>query len=283
MPPTTLETAPRQAPFDARADAYDEQFTNSLIGRAQRKAVWRELERAFRPGERVLEINCGTGVDALHLASLGVEVVACDSSSRMIEVARQRLRRARLEPHSESAVRAPVRFDVLATEEIARLNDGSSTPPFDGVLSNFAGMNCLEDLPAVARDLARLMRPGAPAVLCLFGPFCAWETLWYLAHGSPRRAFRRLRSSGDLVEFGEGASVRVRYPTARAVARHFAPHFRLKTWRGVGVAVPPSYVEPLARRFAKALSLLAGMDRWLAALPLARGLGDHMLLVFDRV
>jgi len=39
MPPTTLEAAPRQAPFDALADTYDEQFTNSLIGRSQRQAV----------------------------------------------------------------------------------------------------------------------------------------------------------------------------------------------------------------------------------------------------
>ena len=283
MPPTTLETAPRPAPFDALADTYDDRFTNSLIGRAQRKAVWRELDRAFRPGERVLEINCGTGVDALHLASLGVEVLACDSSSRMIDVARRSLNRVRHESDPETMRRALVRFEVLATEEIARLYDGGSTPPFDGVLSNFAGLNCVEDLAAVARDLARLMRPGAPAVLCLFGPFCAWETLWYLAHGRPRRAFRRLRSSGDLVEFAEGAGVRVRYPTARVLARLFTPHFRLKTWRGVGVAVPPSYVESLAQRFPKALSLLARADRWLAALPLARVLGDHMLLVFERV
>ncbi len=287
MASTTLESAPRQAPFDALAGTYDEQFTNSLIGRAQREAVWRELKHVFRPGQRILEINCGTGVDALHLAGLGVEVLACDSSSRMIEVARERLRRMRLEASLESApgvtLLAPVGFEVVATEEIGRLHEGDSTPPFDGVLSNFAGLNCVESLETVARDLARLLKPGAPAALCLFGPCCAWEILWYLAHGRPRKAFRRLRTSGDLAQLGEGATVRVRYPTVPALARSFAPQFRLKTWKGVGVAVPPSYVEPLAGRFPKTLSLLARADRWLGALPLVRGLGDHMLLVFERV
>ena len=287
MASTTLESAPRQVPFDALAGTYDEQFTNSLIGRAQREAVWRELEHVFRPGQHILEINCGTGVDALRLARLGVEVLACDSSSRMIEVARERQRRMRLEASLESApgvtLRAPVRFEVVATEEIGSLRQGGSTPEFDGVLSNFAGLNCVESLETVARDLARLLKPGAPAALCLFGPCCAWEILWHLAHGHPRKAFRRLRSSGDLAELGEGTTVRVRYPTVPALARCFAPQFRLRMWKGVGVAVPPSYVEPLARRFPKALSLLARVDRWLGALPLVRGLGDHMLLVFERV
>ena len=44
------------------------------------------LEKAFRPGDRVLEIGCGTGVDACFLAERGVKVLACDSSPQMIAV-----------------------------------------------------------------------------------------------------------------------------------------------------------------------------------------------------
>ena len=262
--------------FDALAETYDETFTRSLIGRAQRDAVWRELDRAFRPGQKVLEINCGTGVDAVHLASRGVRVLACDSSPRMIEVARKRL------ADTGSALRAPVHFEVLATEEIGTLHAPGSPSPFDGALSNFAGLNCVEDLSQVARDLARLLRPGAPAVLCFFGRLCAWEILWHLAHGKPRKAFRRLRSGGDLAELAEGATVRVRYPGVRAITRIFAPYFMLKRWKGVGVALPPTYLEPLARRFPKAVRALAGADLWLGRCALARGLADHILLEFER-
>lgn len=282
-PATPLRTAPRPAPFDALAATYDAQFTDSLIGRAQRDAVWRELDRFFHPGQRILEINCGTGVDALHLARRGVEVVACDSSSRMIDVARERLQ---AEPASTSGsgfgVRsAKVRFEILPTEEIGKLH--GSGAPFDGLLSNFAGLNCVEDLRAVSRDLASLLKPGAVAALCVFGPSCAWEILWYLAHGKARQAFRRLRSSGDLAELGRGMSVRVHYPTVATLGRLFAPEFRLRTWKGIGVAVPPSYAEPLARRFPRLLGLAASADRWLSSVPVLRGLGDHVLLVFERV
>src|SRR5713101_6806235 len=115
MSNTGSEVLVGEAPFDAVAEAYDDAFTNSRVGRAQRDAVWEELDRVFQPGQRVLEINCGTGVDAVHLASRGVEVLACDAAPRMIEVARRRLLRANLG--------VGVEFRTLATEEIGKLGE----------------------------------------------------------------------------------------------------------------------------------------------------------------
>src|SRR5271157_4377314 len=103
-------TTPKTEPFDAMAKEYDARFTDSLIGSAQRAAVWQEMDGLFRPGQRVLEINCGTGVDALHLSARGIQVVACDASPEMIAVARPRL--------DASTIRHHVDFKVLAIEQI---------------------------------------------------------------------------------------------------------------------------------------------------------------------
>ena len=172
----------RDVPFDHVAETYDEVFTNSLIGRAQRESVWKELDRCFHPGQRILELNCGTGVDAVHLAERGVEVLACDIAPRMIQVARQRL--------SPLGDGARVDFRVLATEQIASLADSG---PFEGAFSNFGGLNCVRDLSAVAHDLARLLAPRATALLCMAGRTVAWEIIWYLGHGNPRKALRRFQ------------------------------------------------------------------------------------------
>src|SRR4029077_1199115 len=129
---------------------------------------------------------------------------------------------------------------------LGKLRNDGYPAPFDGALSDFAGLNCIVDLGAVARDLAGLLKPGARMVVCLFGTRCIWEILWYLIHGQPRKAFRRMRSAGDVARLACGMTVRVRYPSVRALTRLFRPEFRLKAWKGVGVAVPPSYVEPLA-------------------------------------
>jgi demethylmenaquinone methyltransferase/2-methoxy-6-polyprenyl-1,4-benzoquinol methylase len=48
-----------------------------------------------RPGERALDLCCGTGDIALALARRGVEVVGLDFSERMLEIARQRQSRTR--------------------------------------------------------------------------------------------------------------------------------------------------------------------------------------------
>lgn len=272
MASPALTTPIASAPFDALAESYDEVFTNSLIGRAQRAAVRQEVDRTFSPGQRILEINCGTGVDAVYLAGRGVEVLAADQAPRMIAVASRRSHTAQL--------RASLEFRVLPTEEIGKLEEEG---PFDGAFSNFGGLNCVQDLPAVARDLARLLRPGAKALLCFAGRFVAWEVVWYLGQAKPREAFRRLRSDGVLARLADGVEVHCWYSSVRSLARQFAPHFFLDKWKGVGIAVPPTYLEPLARRFPKALNALVKADRWLSVCPVVRGLADHVVLTFERV
>lgn len=262
----------RNAPFDHIAETYDEVFTDSPIGRAQREAVWREMDRIFRPGQRILELNCGTGLDAAHLAERGVEVLACDASPRMIDVAKRRLKA--LGPELR------VNLRVLATERIANLEDEG---PFDGAFSNFGGLNCVEDLGAVARNLGRLLRPGATALLCILGRSAAWEIAWYLGQGKPWKALRRFRRHGAVGRLGEGVTVQVYYPSVRFMTRIFAPEFRLVRFKGIGVTVPPSYANSLARRFPRVLHALAQADGRVSRWPVLRSIGDHILFEFQRV
>jgi ubiquinone/menaquinone biosynthesis C-methylase UbiE len=78
-----------QAYWDTAAETYVQDFTGTGIGESRRHAVWRRLDKIFSPGQKLLELNCGTGIDAVHLAKRGIQLVACDISSRMIDVARQ--------------------------------------------------------------------------------------------------------------------------------------------------------------------------------------------------
>ena len=262
---------PDVSAFDFIADSYDEMFTETFIGRAQRRQVWEVTDRLFRPGDRILEINCGTGVDALHLAQRGIRVLACDSSSRMVGRARCRVQSA--------GFRHPVDLRVLTTEEIAQLQPEG---PFDGVLSNFAGLNCIHDLSPVAQNLARLLRPGGIALICLFGSRCLWEIAWHLAHADPSKAFRRFRGGGTHAHLGNSTSITVQYPTVRQVRRIFDPHMRLKAWKGVGIAVPPSYLGFLPARFPGFFQAADRVDCWVGHCPGVRGWADHVLLTFEK-
>jgi ubiquinone/menaquinone biosynthesis C-methylase UbiE len=268
---STLQAELIQAPFDALAEGYDQGFTFSKIGQAQRSAVWKELGRTFRSGDRVLEIGCGTGVDACFLAEHGVKVVACDSSPAMVEVAARRVR--------EMAANA-VDLRLLAAEKLADMQHEAS---FDGVFSNFAALNCVEDLHVVGENLGRLLKPGGTALLCFLGPACIWEVVWYLLKARPRKAFRRWHSGGVTVQLSRGTSVHVRYYGVRSLSRIFAPSFRLRSWSGVGLMVPPSYVESTAKGHPVLLKLAERSDRVLTRCPIIRGFSDHVLLKFERV
>jgi ubiquinone/menaquinone biosynthesis C-methylase UbiE len=251
------------APFDGLASDYDRSFTSSAIGERMRVAVWRSLDATFRPGERVLELNCGTGEDAVHLAARGVRVTATDCSARMLDMTRAKVERAGLSGMIEIA--------QLAIEDLP------AAGTFDGVLSNFGGLNCVADLSAVSDGLAAMVRPGGRLLLCLMGPVAVWEWGWFLARGEPRKAFRRLRHGG-----ARWRGLAIRYPTIGAVRRAFAPHFTQRRVAAIGALIPPSYAEAWAGRHPR---LLAALDRWERQLESVRPLpwlADHYLIELER-
>ena len=259
------------APFDAVAAQYDEVFTSSIIGQAQRAAVWKELAKAFHAGERVLEIGCGTGVDACYLAERGVEVVACDPSSEMIGVAANRIR--------QRGLQTLIRTRVLRAEDISTF---SAERSFDGAFSNFGALNCVEDLKAVAHGIARMLRPGGVALLCWMGPCCLWEMIFYLTRGNATKAFRRFQAEGIDSKIGGRSSLLVRYPSVRSLVRTFMPEFRLKSIHGIGITVPPSYLESWARRHPRVMELCERFDSQFACWPGIRSIGDHVLVSLQR-
>jgi ubiquinone/menaquinone biosynthesis C-methylase UbiE len=270
----STSTAPAelvQAPFDALAEGYDQTFTFSKIGLAQRSAVWKELGRTFRPGDHVLEIGCGTGVDACFMDRRGVKVVACDSSPAMVEMAARRVREMRS---------SSVDLRLLAAENLSTLRPEVH---FDGAFSNFAALNCVEDLRAVGKNLGRLLKPGGIALLCFLGSSCIWEISWYLLEANPHKAFRRWHRGGVAAQLSPGTRVHVRYYGVRALSRIFAPSFRLRSWGGIGLMVPPSYVESTAKRHPALLKAAERSDRVLTRCPIIRGFSDHVLLKFERV
>jgi ubiquinone/menaquinone biosynthesis C-methylase UbiE len=255
--------SPAAEAFDAVADAFDVRFGGWESVAAQRRAVRAELLAAFPLGARVLEIGGGTGEDALFLAQQGRSVLLTDVSPAMVAVARQKLR---------SAARSQAM--VAGAEDLS-----SVIGQFDGAFSNFAALNCVTELTPVARELARLVRPGAPVLLVLFGTCPPGEVVVQLARGNTRGAIRRL-ASGDVPARLGGRPFVVRYHRAREIERVFRPWFRLVARRGVGVFVPPSAAEPWITAHPRLLSALESLDR-IVARPLA-GLGDHVLYRFER-
>jgi SAM-dependent methyltransferase len=269
-PSMTYSSASRAASaFDGVATSYDELFTRTAIGRAQRAQVWSRLLATFHRADRVLELNCGTGQDARFLAQHGVSVLACDASAAMIDMAAS---------YTVLAERAgSIEYRQVANEQLFRL---SPRVAFDGAFSNFSGLNCAADLQPVARNLASLVRPGAKVLICLWSRVCVAEVLWFVLRGEAKKAFRRFPGKAT-ARLGD-SSISVSYPTIGRVRRAFTPWFRLETRRAIGLFVPPSYAESWARENTGKLAWLEKLDRAFSAWPGLRDAGDHVLLEFVR-
>jgi ubiquinone/menaquinone biosynthesis C-methylase UbiE len=267
---STLEPAVAGLAFDRLASAYDSLFTFTAIGKAQREVVQKRAVALFAAGSHILELNCGTGEDALFLASNGMTVTACDVSVGMIEQARQK--------NASATEGARVEFLALRTEQIDRLPEFAH---FDGVFSNFSGLNCVGDLKSVAQKLSKRLRPGAPLLLCFSTRYCLWEVAYFLLRGDQQKATRRWGGISH-ARFGD-LKFPVYYPSVKQLRHAFAPEFRLLSTTGIAIAVPPSYVESWIARWPRLLRILHAIDEVVRSWPGVRVLGDHMLLHLEKV
>ena len=266
MPPLR----PAALAFEAIAPVFDSRFGDWRSVAAQRRAVRTALLQAFPAKCRILELGGGTGNDATFLAELGFNIMLTDPSPAMVAQAKVKL--------------APLgaRAEIVAGEELEDfaanyLSAGKAM--FDGAFSNFAPLNCVADLGPVARGLARLLKPRAPAILVLFGTFCPGEMVTEVLRGRPHLALRRCKCGEAPARLAK-REFHIVYHRRAAILRAFAPWFVLEKRLGIGVTVPPSAAEPWISRQPRLLAAMERLDQILAR-PMA-SLGDHVLYQFRR-
>lgn len=260
------QLGPAALAFDSIAGSFDDRFGPWLSVAAQRRAVHRALAAVFPPGAKLIDIGGGTGEDAGWLIERRREVLLTDASPAMIAAASAKL--------GDKGV-----AELVPAERLGTLADRVGEAALDGAYSNFAALNCVADLDAFASGLARLLRPGAPALLVLFGTFCPMEMVVEAARGRPRNMLRRFARGDAQARLG-GHEFAIRYHRASALRQAMAPWFEARGREAIGLFVPPSAAEPWISRHPRLLERLEALDRRLAR-PLAM-LGDHLLYRFVR-
>jgi SAM-dependent methyltransferase len=190
--------------YDSIAAAYDRILESEL---GMRRVLWGRYRRLFRPGDLVMDLGCGTGIDTLFLAERGVRVIAVDASPGMLAHLRAKARRAGLD-------------DSIEVEE-RDLAEPWSRPPgqVDGIVSAFAGLNTAGDLTSVAAEAGRLLRPGGLMVAHMLGPAGA--------EAPPTSGEQTIVVCGEPLRH-------CLVPARETYTRFFAPHFRLRRAFGIG-------------------------------------------------
>jgi ubiquinone/menaquinone biosynthesis C-methylase UbiE len=259
--------------FDQLAFNYDREFVHSPIGRSQRYRVWSFLERQFRDVQtlEILELGCGTGEDALWMASMGHNVMATDSSQKMIEVAANKAKK--------SDNKANVSFTILDLEDLNAYPEDRS---FDMVFSNFGGLNCVSpgSLGTIMDQAYEMLNPGGRFVMVLMSQFCLWEWFYFRMKGNKQASVRR-KGGGPLdVNLGESA-VKTWFYSPAGIKVLAGERYHVRKIRPVGSFIPPSYLNNYFRNKTRLLGLLGNLEKLSGGIGKLADLSDHFLVELE--
>jgi ubiquinone/menaquinone biosynthesis C-methylase UbiE len=248
--------------FDELAADYDAMFTDTALGRALRELVWLRFDNNFAPRDRVLDLGCGTGEDALRLARRGTRVVGIDASPDMVHAARRKALAA--------GCAAQIDFHCVAMENLSAVLADQS---FDGVLSNFGAVNCVGDLRSLIAAVAARVAPAGRLLWVVMGRRVPWEWIWYGLRGDLRKARRRLSRAG-----ARWRGLTIRYPTPAEMRQLLSPWFAVTRVSALGFALPPSYAGPWLEHSPRALAMLRRMEAALQGWSALASLSDHYII-----
>lgn len=182
--------------FDAHAGDYDAWYDTPLgqyVDRVEKRLLGQLAQP--RPGQRALDLGCGTGNHTRWLAGKGLRVTGLDESAAMLEVAARKAQQARTD------------VDWVR-------GDAEELPFQEGCLDLVVSVAALEFMARPDRVLAgalRLLRPGGRLVVGLLARDSAWGELYLKdAAESPESVFARAR----LFDEGEVAGLLAGLPGA---------------------------------------------------------------------
>jgi SAM-dependent methyltransferase len=233
---------------DAGTQAYDIEaavYDGRVEGDAwMRRVLWARYARLFRPGQMVLDVGCGTGIDVGFLARRGNRVVGIDRSPAMIREARATLAREPFEALVELRV-----MDVAAMASLPASG-------FDGIISAFASVSTVADLRGFSAAAADLLRPRGTVLIHSLNRWSLWEWMGLLRHGRLGAARYLGREPERIFMIGDHAVRHYLYDARDAYERFFKTQFRLRDAFGLGILRPPHTVTRIPPAVVSALQAL---------------------------
>jgi ubiquinone/menaquinone biosynthesis C-methylase UbiE len=259
-----------KAPFDHIAETYDSHFTNSSIGQFQRQVVWRYLEKVIPGlnGLEMLELNCGTGEDAVLFGSRGFNIVATDISREMLRVADKKAKQFSMQHRISSRYLDLESFDETFFEK-----------KFDLVFSNFGGLNCVrpESIKRLLEKIPSILTPGGRLIAVIMPKFCLWENLYFAAKFRFSRAFQR-NSNNEVIANLHGEELSIWHYSPDEIKKWSFDKFQCLNTQPVGITLPPSYLETFFTNKKRLLASLNSIERKVSGLSFLSGMSDHFLI-----
>ncbi|RIA10114.1 ubiquinone/menaquinone biosynthesis C-methylase UbiE [Flavobacteriaceae bacterium MAR_2010_72] len=238
--------------------------TSSLI-HWMRTRVRTHITKNLTAQSSILEINSGSGIDAVYFTKKGHTVHAIDLAVGMIDHVKSKIISEGLESR--------LSCEVLSFEELDKL----SHKKYSYLFSNFGGLNCcsIKTLEKVFNSFHHILDPQAVITLVIMPKFCIWECL-RLFKGN-KNAFRRLKRNGVMANIG-GEEVRVYYHSAKKIKAILEPNFTDFYIENIGFIGPTGNQVNFPEKHPILFNILNKLDNISNQIPFLKGYGDYYIL-----
>ena len=254
------------AAFNKQAPLFDDLYSRNTIVTYKRNRVRQHVLRFLAAGSNILELNAGTGEDAIYFAGAGHMVHATDISEGMQEILRKKVQ--------QKGLSEKVSTELCSYTSLENLQNKG---PYDLIFSNFAGLNCTQELGLVLNNFEPLLKPGGIVTLVLLPKFCLWESLMVFK-GKFKTAFRRFTSARGRRAHIEGQYFRCWYYNPKQISNFLKPSFTVLSIEGLCVIVPPSYIEQFAERYPRIYRFLVRKESVLKSKWPWKYVGDYYII-----
>lgn len=256
--------------FSLQSKIFDELYRGNSIIQYKRERVRAVVQEFAKKNGAVLELNSGTGEDAIWFAEQGYTVHATDISKGMQDTLKAKVNALNLQEK--------VSTEIISFTDLEHLKERKE---YDLIFSNFAGLNCTGELDKVLHSFSSLLKTKSIAVLVILPKFCLWEFL-LIFKGKFKTAFRRFFSSKGASANIEGTYFRCWYYNPSYVIKHLQSQFTVLRVEGLCTIVPPSYIEGFAEKRPGLFSFLKTKEnKWKRNWPW-KSIGDYYIIALQK-
>ncbi len=255
--------------FTEQSSIFDTTYSDSFITQYKRYRIRKVIDQIKLPeNSNILELNGGTGEDAIYFAKLGHTVHSTDLSEGMLSQMRSKITTHNLEHQIKSS--------QLDYHDLSSLQGEK----YDLIYSNFGGLNCTENLSQVLNQMPSLLNKNGKICLVIMPPCSLWEWL-SLLKGNFRLAFRRLKKNGTPSHI-EGKHFLSWYYTPKFIKQQLETHCREVLTEGLCLIAPPVHYEHHFFNKVKTFKFLCKLEEKICNIYPFNAMADYFILVLEK-
>jgi len=252
--------------FSKQSGIFDGLYSGNTIVNYKRERVREHVLALLQVNSLILELNSGTGEDALFFAQNGHKVHATDLSAGMQQELTRKVKNA--------GMQGQISNELCSFTKLGQLKNKG---PYDLIFSNFAGLNCTDELGKVLVSFPGLLKPDGIVTLVILPKFCLWEAL-LVFKGKFSTAFRRFFSSNGTKAHVEGTIFKCWYYNPSYIITRLKNEFDVVGIEGLCTIVPPSYIEGFAEKYPNVYAFLKSKEDKLKSQWPWKYIGDYYII-----